>query len=213
MQKKITLALVFFALGLAGWYIYASWHSDTGWGSLLNAPKKYSPYSGKGYLRVEFEYPSGWKILEDEGKIDAYNQVFVKGPRNAADTFTSTVVVCALPARSAQSKGRFDTVQHLRENYTTHLYRDPKFLETSNTSIQGRPAESVAAAYTLPPAGARLPQGPSPKNVETPMRARAFFTRDGDVLYQFIYSADSREFARHEAEFEHLVRSVRFKKS
>lgn len=212
MQKKIALSVLFLSLAAAIWIIWSSWDSETGWGRILD-PKNYKTYHAeKTYLRLSFDYPAEWQIVEDKGRIEPYDQIFVRGPRNAEQTFTATFVVRGQPVRNATGKGRFDTVQHLRENYTTHLYRDPQFTESRNTTVQNQPAEAVTATYIMPPPMSKSVSGVSIPKVETPLKSRAFFTRHGDLLYEFIYSAGQREFAANEAHFDRLIKSIRFKK-
>src|SRR3989344_7712910 len=107
-------------------------------------------HGSQPYLDISFQYPRDWRVMEDKGKIDAYTQAMVLGPRNLDDTYTASFIVRGSPLKSKQ--GRFENVEQLKQNYLTHLYKDPRLLDQSAAKVQNRTAEDVMVVYTIPPA-------------------------------------------------------------
>ena len=203
MRKKSTIiiAAAVLALFVFGFIIL----SKNEWG--LNMQNKdYQWYHGpQPYLGISFKYPNHWRLMEDKGKIDSYTQAVVIGPRNADDTYASTFVLRGSPLKN--KNGRFENIEQLKQNYVTHLYKNPSFLSQSSAKVQNHLAEDITVIYTLPPMHHK-----GLKSKEVPVKARALFVQNGDNLYEFIYNADEKEFEKYITEFESVLKSLRFDK-
>ncbi len=172
----------------------------------MNNPHIKTYQSDREYLQLSFEYPAAWRIIEDRGKIQAYSQALVIGPNNTAETFSANFVVLGSPIKA--KGGRFENIAQLRGNFTSHLYENPHFLDSLGAKIEKYDAETVIATYTIPPT---FDKGIKP--LEVPVKTKAFFTQVNDCFYEVIYTADVQDFSKYENDFDHLVKSIRFKKS
>lgn len=166
----------------------------------------YTRYHGTDpVLPLSFDYPGGWRLLEDKGRLEPYTQVMVLGPRNVDDTYSCTLVVRGSPLR--RKGGRFGSVEELVGHYESHLFEGHQVLERSDRSFFGRPAKDVTVQYTIPPLRHK---GLVPKKV--PVTVRTIFLEKDGYLYELIYSADSVDFPRYSYAFDRLIESFQFSK-
>ena len=159
----------------------------------------YDRFSGGPYsLKISFDYPHGWRMRMEGGKVESFTQTVFLGPRNAADTYTHTFVVRETPSAAG-------TLEQLKKKKIDHLYKDARVLSESRTTVDRGPAEEVVASYKIPPLALA---GRKPLAVE--IKSRMIFIQKGASIFELIYSADSGEFDANAKTFEHLIKSFRF---
>ncbi len=205
MAKYIKIVIAAAILASAAWFFFVRQDKKTGEGMSVSSDKYLTFGGAVPFLNLTFRYSADWRFLEDHGATEPYHQTMIIGPRNAADTYSARIVVRGTPLK--QNKGRFESVQELKQHYADHLYKDPKVINDTTHDIGGLTAEDYTVTYTVPPL---LGKGIK-HSVEFPVKERALFTQNAGYLFEFIYSADAREYDEHRAKFEKLLKSVRFK--
>lgn len=160
----------------------------------------YEHFANESYsLKVRFDYPRGWRLRLEHGKIETFTQAVILGPRNAADTYTHTIIV-----RETRLDASED-LQQMKKKRIDHLYKDAKVLSESATTVDGAPAQELLVSYVIPPlqlAGHKPPA--------VAIKSKMIFIQKGVSVFEILYSADSGEFNTNEAAFEQLVKSLRF---
>lgn len=154
-------------------------------------------------LAVTFQYPIGWKIREERGHIDSYSQVRFLGPRNAEDTYSCYLAVRVTPVKA--SGGRHDSVEALAQNYKAHIVEGGRVEREGVQTVASRTALDLTIMYTMPPTFHR-----DVKPIPIPIKTRTVMLQKEQDLYEFIYSADTREYDQRMATFEQLLNTIRF---
>ncbi len=210
-MKILKILLVVAALAGAIWFFFtrpdrAILEGGLAVNSNSNSKSNYKTFAGAvPFMNLTFRYPDDWRYLEDKGKVEPYHQAMIIGARNAVDTYSVRIVVRGTPLKL--NKGRFEDVNQLKRHYASHLFKDPRVLNDTTHEIGGLTAEDLTVSYTVPPLlGTGIKH-----SIEFPVKERALFTQNSDCLYEFIYSADAREYDKYHGEFEKLLKSVRFK--
>lgn len=190
MKKQWTLPLAALALasGCATYFF-------------MFGPLRYEKYEGLTAVPgVRFDYPKGWTIREDSGRLERYSQVLALGPRPPVSSMRSAFVVRQIP-----QNGRFENLETLKRNRLEHLYKNPVVVSDAPTQLSGLPAQAVVATYTsLPPVDGRGPSAP------TDVKTKMIFAERNGAFYEIIFMAEQREFGKYAAYFEHLLDSFRF---
>ena len=154
-------------------------------------------------LAMTFQYPSGWSVQEEEGKLELYSQVRLMGPRNAEDTYSPFIAVRVSPALEAG--GRHRDAAELAQYHAAHQPPGARVTRDATQTVVGASAHDVTMTYTIPPLHHR-----GLKALSIPVTTRTLFLQRGLYLYELIYSADAREYERHAPVFEHVLQTFRF---
>ncbi len=205
MRRTITSAMILIALLGVGWWFLSRHGTIKREGRTMNPSiAKYVDYvSTEPSLAVRFQIPEGWGVQREQGKVERYHQIRIRGPRNQEDTYTCYLSVRASPLQSYG--GKFGSVEELVSNYKSHLFQDPQILVQHPVKVAGIAAQELLVSFTIPP----LHQ-PNLKSIPIPVRTRSCFFERSPYLYELIYSADAREFERYVEAFDRLVRTFRF---
>ncbi|GEM_PF-5969316 len=152
---------------------------------------------------LSFEYPKEWGLEEEKGTVEKYHSVRLLGPRNPADTYTSTISVTGIPLKS--KGGKFESLSDIVNNYKEHQLRGARFDEEKVTVVGGQGAVDLTVTSVIPPL---LHKGLKPAKIS--VRTRALFTQKGSTLYRITYSADVRIYGRHLKKFNRLLETLQF---
>lgn len=145
-------------------------------------------------LRLACTVPVGWKARETghAGEID----VQWLGPRNQADTYSTSLAIHSAPAadRTAQAAAQALAV----------LWRSAAFETRGPTpvAVASRPAYRVDCAYSAP-----LPLRSAVAR-PTPIQEATVFVRWGDQLIELRFAAPADGFAVWQPAFEALLASL-----
>jgi len=153
-------------------------------------------------LPVSFRYPGAWRLQEEAGQVERYRQVRVLGPRNLEDSYSAYFAVYGAPVTARG--GTHQDLEAFISNYTAHLQQGAQVLADTDSAVAGGRARDLTVSFTLPPWHHR-----DLKPVEVPVQQRVILFERDRTLYQLTYSADAREYDRHAAVFEKLLKSFR----
>ncbi len=190
-MKKIVVGLL--GLGIVGaafYFIFIPLYMD-------HYATFFSPISQPA---VRFQYPKAWAIQVDQGKIQDYTQVFVKGPRNSDNSYTTMFIV-----RELTMGKPFKSMAELKQNRMKFVYRKAVLSDEKEMSLDANSAQSFRATQTLPPL--RL-QGFKPVPVN--LRSWHVYAEKNQKLYEIIFNADQALFDKYAADFAHLLKTFRF---
>ena len=206
-MKKTSLSfltvVVLISLGL--WFLLRGSRNPVKGGLSAHAMGQYTVYTGsEPGLMVSLEYPEGWTLHEERGKIERYREARIHGPRNQDDTYTSYLVVRGSPVTSFG--GRHGSLDELVAHYKAHLIRDTRIVSEHEAAVADTNATDLTVSYTLPPL---LHKGIKPLAV--PVKTRTVFVENSPYIYELIYSADAREYDRYAEAFEHVLKTFRFR--
>ncbi len=163
---------------------------------------QYTQYAPKDTgFPVAFEYPKGWPLDIEQGKIDPYQQIRIMGPQNSEDSYHSYLVVLRAPL---QAEGKYSGTDAFLQNYKDHQLRRSEVLWERKATLGGLEAKDLLVQYTMPAWRHKDLHAP-----EVPVKTRIIVTSDRNYLYQLMYSADAREFDTHAKTFEHLIETFR----
>jgi len=147
---------------------------------------------------LAFLYPEAWNIREiiNEDSIE----IFIAGPRNRADTFTTSMTV-----RGQVGQGQ--TLEELSAEYIDRYRPLAGFKVVAQTkgALDGNEAVEVEIVYTMP-----LPLN----NVNarmTPIRERRIFLKREERVYELIYAATEEDYEAWLPTFQILARTFTFK--
>jgi len=147
---------------------------------------------------LAFLYPEDWNIREiiNEDSIE----IFIAGPRNRADTFTTSMTVRGYV-------GRGQTLEKLSAEYIDRYRPLAGFKVVAQTkgALDENEAVEVEIVYTMP-----LPLN----NVNarmTPVRERRIFLKRGKHIYELIYAATEEDYEAWLPTFRILARTLTFK--
>ncbi len=149
---------------------------------------------------VRFYYPNTWNIKIDQGKIEDYTQVFVRGPRNLDDTYTTAFIVRETPMGS-----KFKNIDELRQHRMKYIYSRAVFSEQKEAKIDNQSARSFIAAYTIPPSHSH---GLKPLPIQ--LKCWVVFVENNQKLYEIIFNSDAQLFDKYSPDFAHLLKTFRF---
>ena len=154
---------------------------------------------------LQLVYPAGWRLEREEGRTEPYQQIRLVGARNAEETYTAFIAIRVRPLRTAN--GFYSRVEDLVRHYTDRLLERARVEGPRAIRVAGVPAEEFIVSYTIPPgyhaAGWHL--------ADIPVTMRTIFFEHGPRCYELVYSADTREYARHEAAFTELLNSLQIR--
>ena len=154
-----------------------------------------SPYEDWPFA---FLYPEDWNIREIINE-DSF-EIFIAGPRNRADAFTTSMTVRGYI-------GRGQTLKELTTEYVNRFRPLAGFKVIAQTRgvLDGNEAMEVEIAYVMP-----LPLN----NVNaqmTPIRERRIFLKRGNRIYELIYAATEEDYETWLLAFQTLARTFAFK--
>ena len=151
-----------------------------------------------------FLYPSGWKVREIEAKD--YNEVFIAGPRNEADTFTLSLIVSVIPAR--EKGGAFSTLDEMMADYLAKYESSVNFREISRAwgTLVGVAAVEIEISYTFP-----LPIN-NVNAKETPIIERKIMFKKGSQFYELAYTAVAEDYYAYLESFKDAVRTFKLRR-
>lgn len=153
-----------------------------------------------GSHRMALQYPAGWRMEYEEGRTEPYQQIRLVGPRNEEDTYTAFIAIRVRPRRS--EGGWYERVEELVSQSAEHVVEGSVVDGPRAVQVAGLAAEELLVSLTITP---RPQHGLPPLPI--PVQSRAvFFEREG-AYYEIVYSADAREFARHEQALADLLES------
>lgn len=164
----------------------------------------FQPYTSTALdVLMAFEYPAGWKMKTEQGKIERYKQIRISGPRNADDTYSCYVAIRTLPL--ASTGGAFTTADELLAHYAQALSQDASVKHTTSaTRVFGLPAKESTLSQVIPAL-----HTPKLKPLPIPVTTqRVAFVRE-PYLVEITYSADTREFERNSAAMKRLLKTIR----
>ena len=165
---------------------------------------QYVTYAGKDPMpKVGFQYPSGWKLKEEQGRTETYSQVRILGKRNPDDTYTCYIAVIKSPLKNAG--GRYESVDEFYEQYKARFLEGTKIVSDSNSEVAQTDSRDMVISYVMPP-----PFQHGLKPIEIPIRTRTLVFIKGQDFYQIIFSADEREYASLENVFSKLLETFKF---
>lgn len=159
-------------------------------------------------LDVSFDVPDGWRVALDKGRLDKFEQVLVKGPRNEADNYSALLVVRATPA--AAKGGRFAGVRELAAHYRRTLYDNHSVVSDRASRVAGKEAIDLTVAYVVPPLRVKPVRGETVNPAPVPVQTRTLFFERAGWIYELSLTCDRREYSGHEPRFERLVSNFRF---
>jgi hypothetical protein len=160
-------------------------------------------YAGtRPMLRLTFAYPDGWRLAEDEGRLEPYHAVRLLGPRNAAGTYTAYIALTGRPAEEPDGTPR--TTGRIMAKYRRALPDGAEVVSQRVYPMAGTLAEELVVSYLLPP----MHRHGATAAASTPVTTRTILLVRGDVLYELEQSADSREAAPAAAAFDQLLASL-----
>ncbi len=164
----------------------------------------FSPFRPKKLsLPFRFEYPSNWMAGEEEGQGSPYQQVIVLGPRNALDTYNAGLTVRIMPTKTAG--GQYENLEELvqrRRAQHGHSGR-LEIVRDQPTRLLGLTGTELEFRVDM-----RLPQGGSHGSTPTEVQTHTILMAEGNRLFEFIYSADARDYGRYHEAFDHLLQSL-----
>lgn len=146
---------------------------------------------------VAFRYPLTWKarktIRDDEA------EVHLLGPRNQANTYSTSVAIRLAPAQGQTAQA---AALALLATYRTAFPCETE--GPTALTIAGSRAYRVEIAYAMPlPLNSLLAQ-------QTPVRETVVFVSHGDLLIELRYAAAEEMFTAGLAVFEALLHSLCF---
>lgn len=145
-------------------------------------------------LRLVFLCPAGWKARESQH--DEEIDIHLLGPRNDADTYSTSLAVSVMPAAG-------QTVQAAAQELLVRFHAAFP-CETRGpipATVAGRPAFRVEVSYSIPLPLNNVTARP------TPVQESTVFARAGDHLIELRYAAAAEEFAAWQPAFETLLAS------
>lgn len=145
----------------------------------------------------EFLRPAGWEVREsvENDTIEA----FIVGPRNQADTYTTSLTVEVLPAPEQTPE---EAATDLLSRYRS--FSSFQELGRASGTVAGHPAVEVEFAYSMP-----LPLN-SVDPERTVIRQRRIFLKCSDQLYELRYAAPEEDYETWLGAFRTLVQSFTF---
>ena len=154
---------------------------------------------------MRFQYPKGWKIQREEGRIERYQLVRVLGPRNSEGSYSCYLSIVGMPLKPGG--GKFESLGEFIQDYREHLPSGTTLEQEGKAKVGGgQEAVDLTFSYVVPPL-----HKPGLKPLEIPVRSRILLFQKGTLLYRITYSADAREYDRHAGAMEKLIQSLRFK--
>ena len=149
---------------------------------------------------LNVQYPVGWRVEHDQGRRESYQQVRLIGPRNAEDTYTAFIAIRVRPRQ--EEGGWYERIEDLMRQTMDHTVEGSTVDGPRAAQVAGLPAEELVVSSTLtlrPEHGLR----PGP----IPVKSRAVFFARERAFYEVVFSADAREYAPLEPEFDEMLRS------
>jgi hypothetical protein len=187
-----TLAALALSLGLAG----------CGAGSAPQRGERL--YQGRSpLLPLSVIAPSGWRLIEEAGAHDAYEQIRLQGPRNADATYSAYITIRGqvLPEADRTEGAVDDWV----DAYLSEALEGRAIESDQPRMLQDAPARDLVMSVAVPPL---FRSGLKPLAI--PVTTRIVVCRLGPRLFELIYSADAREYDQHAPVFERVLTSIRF---
>ncbi|MFQ6014935.1 MAG: hypothetical protein ACE5NP_05795 [Anaerolineae bacterium] len=147
---------------------------------------------------LSFLHPTGWEVRESIK--DDFVEVFIAGPRNRADTFTTSIAVWGRAERD-------QTPEMLSKDHINRHRPLPSFqtLAQARGTLAGSEAVEVEITYKMP-----LPLN-NVKAQMSPIRERRIFLRRGERIYELIYVAAEEDYETWLPAFQTVARTFAFR--
>lgn len=204
MKKPVLLLLIVCVLAAAAAGLHLLRGRVSPHGADVLAGGGYSVFAGtSAALPLRFEYPSGWRMKQEAGRIDRYAQVLVEGPRNSSGTLNPMLIVRTAPRSSAG--GKHSDAQHLMTDFLSHIYKDPKITMRRPYELAGAKGFETEYTHTVPPL-----RKPGLKGHAINMRTRHLFLEKGDLLIEVVLFADRSGFDACRPALDRLLSSFSF---
>lgn len=190
--------------------IAAGWWSLAGHGMIIptaDATEEmvtaYTPYVAQSsQFNPQFEYPSEWRVMEERGTIDPYDQVRILGPRNSDDTFTLLMAIRRQPLK--EQGGRYSRAEELAQEYIDRLGKEGIVEAHTSKPVAEVAAVDLTISYLIPPM-----HTPRLKPLTIPVKMRGLFFVKSSSVYEVTYSADAGMYDQYAPAFEHVVATLR----
>lgn len=144
-----------------------------------------------------FLRPAGWEVRERVENDTA--EVFIVGPRNRADTYTTSLTVEVSPAPEQTPE---EAAAELLARY--RAFSSFQELGRASGTVAGHLAVEIEFAYSMPlPLNSVDPEW-------TVIRQRRIFLKRGDRLYELRYVAPEEDYETWLEAFRTLVQSFTF---
>lgn len=152
---------------------------------------------------VAFDYPHNWIFGEEQGTSESYQQVVVHGPRDKANTFTTTLLFRTMPTKLAG--GYYDDLEALKGWRLKQHSRGQDLEVFKNTTVAFSQLEGVELEfqYRVSMKLAHL------KQPLTTMKKHIFLIQTGDQLHELSFTADEENYTRYHSVFENAMNSLR----
>jgi hypothetical protein len=156
-------------------------------------------------LDFTFLYPADWQAIEIKGKEKAYTEVFIRGPRNAENTYSLSLVVRVMPI--SEKEGRWVDLKAVAADYVAKSKGLAGFREVSRA--EGRLADveaiEIEMGYMMP-----LPlNAVNPK--KTQIIERKVFLKRGSYFYELAYTAVEEDYYKYLDAFRNASRTLEFR--
>lgn len=148
-------------------------------------------------LNFSFLYPEGWQASEAEERN--YCQVFIRGPRNKANTYSTTIVVNVLPSEMNLDEKAAD---YLTKAEKARAFR---LISTAKGFLAGTEAVEFLVSYNAP-----LPIY-SVNSTETKILERRIIIKRGERFYELTYNAIEEDYDTYLHAFESAARTFEFR--
>jgi hypothetical protein len=153
-------------------------------------------------FNFSFLYPSDWQLREVTGTD--YDEVFILGPRNKANTYSLALAIRVTLSR--ESGGRYSSLGELIVDYLARCQSSTGFQEISRAYgyLADVEATEIEIGYTIPlPINNLNPQ-------KTPIVERRIFFKKGEYFYEVIYRAVKEDYYQYLEAFRDVVRTFEF---
>lgn len=154
--------------------------------------------STKPRLDFSFLFPEGWQTSEAEERN--YCQVFIRGPRNEANTYSTTIVVNVLPAGKMNLEER--VADYLAKTGKTRAF---KLISTAKGFLSGAEAVELLVSYDAP-----LPIY-NVNATDTKILERRIIVKRGEHFYELTYNAVEEDYDAFLPAFENAARTFEFR--
>jgi len=169
---------------------------------------RYSKYSSiDPELNIAMDYLSGWQPSETRGANNSYAEVFFGEPRDKEEKGTRKAFIVVNSVESSKMGIAADTIEAAANDLSGKMlkFKDGKSLGRARIKIPSGEAIKLDFSYKAPDklyaVGAKL----------VPVMERVVILKNGGRFYTVRYENKEEDFSKFEKDFDHMVKSVRFK--
>lgn len=155
-------------------------------------------------LDFTFEYPGNWRLGTERGRRQPYWQAIILGPRNPADTFSTSLVIRRLPTKA--SGGAYEDLDALmaarRKQFAGH--QDFALIEEGERPLLGATGRFMRFSYRVTPPVGR----DQTRAIPTTIVSTIVWLALGEQLHELSYQADVVDVAAYQPVYDHLLESL-----